>query len=163
MLQRNHKSVKDRKKRYRTMTRKKTRENLYIMLFQTDFHEKDDRMEQADIYLEGLKDADATKKAKAELRERFQAVLDNMSEIDKKIEQKAKGWEVSRLAKADLTVLRLAIFEILYDVEVPNSVAINEAVELAKRYGGDKSYGFVNGVLASVVKDLPEEQERNEE
>lgn len=145
------------------MTRKKTRENLYIMLFQTDFHEKDDRMEQADIYLERLEDADATKKAKAELRERFQAVLEHISEIDQRIEEKAKGWTISRLAKADLTVMRLAIFEILFDSEVPNSVAINEAVELAKRYGGDKSYGFVNGVLASVIKDLPDEQTRSEE
>lgn len=75
-------------------------------------------------------------KAKAELRERFRNVLEHMDEIDQKIEEKAKGWEVSRLAKADLTVMRLAVFEILYDDEVPNSVAINEAVELAKRYGG---------------------------
>ncbi|MCI8379944.1 MAG: transcription antitermination factor NusB [Lachnospiraceae bacterium] len=145
------------------MTRKRIRENLYIMLFQADFHEKDDRIGQADIYLEDLESADATKKAKAELRERFQNVLEHMDEIDQKIEEKAKGWEVSRLAKADLTVMRLAVFEILYDDEVPNSVAINEAVELAKRYGGDKSFGFVNGVLASVVKDLPAGQAENEE
>lgn len=137
------------------MTRKRIRENLYIMLFQTDFHKQEDRVEQADIYLEGLEDADATKKAKAELKERYTSVLEHIEEIDKKIEEKANGWTLSRLAKADLTVLRLAIFEILFDDEVPNGVAINEAVELAKRYGGDKSYGFVNGVLASVVKELP--------
>lgn len=133
------------------------------MLFQTNFHEEGDRIEQADIYLEGMESADASKKAKKELRERFQAVLEHMDEIDKKIEEKAKGWEISRLAKADLSVMRLAIFEILYDDEVPDGVAINEAVELAKRYGGDKSYGFVNGVLASVVKDLPEKQAEKEE
>ena len=145
------------------MTRKRIRENLYIMLFQTNFHEEGDRIEQADIYLEGMESADASKKAKKELMERFQAVLEHMDEIDKKIEEKAKGWEISRLAKADLSVMRLAIFEILYDDEVPDGVAINEAVELAKRYGGDKSYGFVNGVLASVVKDLPEKQAEKEE
>ncbi len=137
------------------MTRKRTRENLYIMLFQTDFHNQEERMEQADIYLEGMEDADATKKAKAELRERYEAVLEHMEEIDQKIGEKANGWTISRLAKADLTVMRLAVFEILFDDEVPNGVAINEAVELAKRYGGDKSYGFVNGILSSVVKELP--------
>lgn len=139
------------------MTRKRTRENLYIMLFQTDFYSREDRLEQAELYLERLEDADATNKAKAELKERFQAVLEHLDEIDEKIGEKAAGWTISRLAKADLTVMRLATFEILYDEEVPNSVAINEAVELAKRYGGDKSYGFVNGVLASIVKELPEQ------
>lgn len=139
------------------MTRRRTRENLYIMLFQTEFYQREERMEQADIYLDGLEDADATKKAKAELRKRYEAVLDNMEEIDQKIEEKASGWSLSRLAKADLTVMRLAVFEILFDEEVPNGVAINEAVELAKRYGGDKSYGFVNGILSSIVKELPQE------
>lgn len=89
------------KKRYSTMTRKRIGENLYIMLFQTDFHEKDDRIGQADIYLEDLESADATNKAKTELRERFRAALEHMDEIDQKIEEKAKGWEVSRLAKSD--------------------------------------------------------------
>lgn len=139
------------------MTRKRTRENLYIMLFQTDFHKQEDRMEQADIYLEHLTDKDATKKAKGELRARFESVLEHIGEIDARIEEKAKGWTLSRLSKADLTVMRLAVFEILFDKDVPNGVAINEAVELAKLYGGDKSPGFVNGILASVVKELPEE------
>lgn len=139
------------------MTRKRTRENLYIMLFQTSFHSDEDALEQADIYLERLEDADATQKAKVELKERFQLVLTHIEEIDKMIEERSKGWTISRLAKADLTVMRLATFEILYDKEVPNGVAINEAVELAKKYGGDKSSGFVNGVLASIARDLPEE------
>lgn len=135
------------------MTRKRIRENLYIMLFQTNFHVEEEQIEQADIYLDRLEDGDATKKAKTELRERFQSVLHHLEEIDKLIEEKSKGWAVSRLAKADLTIMRLAVFEILYDEEVPNGVAINEAVELAKKYGGDKSSGFVNGVLASVARE----------
>lgn len=139
------------------MTRKRIRENLYIMLFQTDFHQQEDRLGQADMYLEDLESADATKKAKTELKERFQSVLEHLNEIDQKIEEKAAGWSVSRLAKADLTVLRLGIFEILFDAEVPDGVAINEAVELAKRYGGDKSYRFVNGILAAVAREQPEQ------
>lgn len=135
------------------MTKKRIRENLYIMLFQTNFHQEEDVEKQAEIYLEELEAEDATKRAKSILKERFQTVLEHLPEIDEKIAQKSQGWTLSRLAKSDLTILRLAVFEILYDEEVPNGVAINEAVELAKRYGGDKSYGFVNGVLASIAKE----------
>ncbi len=135
------------------MTKKRTRENLYLMLFQTEFYQEQDLMEQADLFLESLEGKDATEKAKGALRERYQSVLSHLSEIDEKIGQKAEGWSFSRLPKADLSVMRLAVYEILYDEDVPDGVAINEAVELAKRYGGDKSFRFVNGVLASVVKE----------
>ncbi len=135
------------------MTKKRTRENLYLMLFQTEFYQEQDLMEQADLFLESLEGKDATEKAKEALRERYQSVLSHLSDIDEKIGQKAEGWSFSRLPKADLSVMRLAVYEILYDEDVPDGVAINEAVELAKRYGGDKSFRFVNGVLASVVKE----------
>lgn len=137
------------------MTRREIRENLYIMLFRLDFHEGEDLKEQAELYLEDL---DAPEKNKKELREKFDKVIENLDEIDSKIEEKAKGWTVDRIAKAELTVLRLGVFEILYVENVPNKVAINEAVELAKSYGGDKASGFVNGILASVVRELPEEK-----
>jgi len=135
------------------MTKKRTRENLYLMLFQAEFHQEQDLMEQADLFLESLEGKDATQKAKEVLKERYRSVLEHLPEIDEKIGEKAEGWSFSRLPKADLTVMRLAVYEILFDEDVPDGVAINEAVELAKRYGGDKSYRFVNGVLASVVKE----------
>lgn len=135
------------------MTRKKIRENLYIMLFQVNFHQADDVMEQADLYLERLDTPDATKKAKGELRERFEKVWDHLTQIDQKIEEKSKGWTVDRIGKPELSILRLAVFEILFDEEVPDGVAINEAVELAKIYGTEKSTGYVNGVLGSIAKD----------
>lgn len=141
------------------MTRKRIRENLYIMLFQTNFYEDSDHTQQADIYLEDLKDSDATNKAKAELKDRFEQVLSHLEEIDKKIEEKSKGWVLSRIAKVDLTILRLAVFEMLYDEQVPSGVAINEAVELSKKYGTDKSYRFVNGILASIAKEIPKEEQ----
>lgn len=135
------------------MTKKKTRENLYLMLFQTDFHQEQDLMEQADLFLESLEGRDATQKAKQALKERYQSVLEHLTEIDEKIEAKSEGWAIKRLPKSDLTVMRLAVFEILYDEDVPDGVAINEAVELAKIYGGEKSFRYVNGVLASIVKE----------
>ena len=64
----------------------------------------------------------------------------------------ASGWKLNRMGKAELAILRIAVYEMLYDQEVPEKVAINEAVELAKKYGSDMSSGFVNGVLAKVVK-----------
>ncbi|MCD7824412.1 MAG: transcription antitermination factor NusB [Clostridiaceae bacterium] len=135
------------------MTKKRKREKLYIMLFQVDFYHEEDRKEQAELYLERLEEPDATKKAKAEVRESFYQIMEHLQEIDSQIAKKAHGWEISRLAKADLSVLRLGVYEILFDGEVPDGVAINEAVELAKRYGGDKSYRFVNGILGSIARE----------
>ena len=123
------------------------------MLFQAEFHQEQELMEQADLFLESLEGKDATHKAKTALKEKYQSVIEHLVEIDEKIGEKAEGWSLSRLPKADLSVMRLAVYEILYDEDVPDGVAINEAVELAKRYGGEKSFRFVNGVLASVVKE----------
>ena len=92
-----------------------------------------------------------------ELDQKYHAVAEHLEEIDQKIEEKSNGWSLKRLAKADITALRLAIYEIRYDEDVPAGVAVNEAVELAKLYGTDKSPAFVNGVLGSVVRDCTEE------
>ena len=74
-----------------------------------------------------------------------------LAEIDALLNEKASGWDTGRMSKVDLTILRLAVYEICYDEEVPTGVAINEAVELAKKFGQDASYGFVNGVLAKFA------------
>ena len=137
------------------MTRREIRENLYAMLFQINFHDEDELQEQIGMYIEDIEKA--SEKNKAELKKKFADICDNIEEIDSVIESKAKGWTIDRIAKAELTVLRLAIFEIIYDTEVPNKVAINEAVELAKKYCADKASGFVNGILASFFKELPKE------
>lgn len=137
------------------MTRREIRENLYAMLFQINFHDENEIQEQIGMYVEDIEKA--SEKNKAELKKKFVDVCEHIEEIDSLIESKAKGWTIDRIAKAELTVLRLAIFEIIYDTDVPNKVAINEAVELAKKYCADKAAGFVNGILASVVKEMPEE------
>ncbi len=122
------------------------------MLFRLDFYNKEEVKTQADIYLEEEIE-NASGKDKEELRNKFSIVLGHLEEIDAQIESKSKGWALNRIAKAELTVLRLAVFELLYLDDVPDSVAINEAVELAKLYCSEKSRGFINGVLASVVKE----------
>lgn len=145
------------------MTKRKIRENVYIMLFQTAFYSDTDWEEQAGLFLDGLEGKDATKKAKDQIKERFERICTHLAEIDEKISEKARGWRLERLAKADLAILRIAVFELLYDEDVPNPVAINEAVELAKQYGEEKSGRFVNGVLASIEKEIKKESGATEE
>ena len=132
------------------MTRRQIRENLYKMLFQVEFHDKDSLKNQMNIYLEDLEGAN--EKDRKELTDKFNELVENLE----KIEEKADGWTVNRIAKSELTILRLGIYELLYVEDVPNKVAINEAVELAKSYGADKASGFINGILASVVKEISE-------
>ena len=73
--------------------------------------------------------------------------------LDERLNQVAEGWKTKRMGKADLAILRLALYEMLYDESIPVKVAINEAVELAKKFGGDDSPSFVNGILAKTVKE----------
>lgn len=136
------------------MTKRRIRENLYIMLFQTAFYPEEDWMEQAEQFLEDLEGKDATNRAKAILKERYEHVLAHLNELDDKIAEKSKGWKIERLATADLAILRLAVFEMFYDAEVPDPVAINEAVELAKKYGQDNSSKFINGILSTIEKEI---------
>ena len=82
-------------------------------------------------------------------------VLQHEQEIDELVSRFSKDWAIDRIARVDLSILRVAIFEMLYrGQDVPTGAAINEAVELAKRYGGERSYAFINGILGSVAKEL---------
>lgn len=135
------------------LTRTEMRENLYQALFRMDYYSGEELPEQLELFLEEIP---AAENEKEELRERFRAVIAHGEDLDALIEAKSNGWTIQRLAKSDLTVLRLAIYEMRYDDDIPVGVAISEAVELAKNYGGEKSAGFVNGILSTVAKELPE-------
>lgn len=136
------------------MTRTEVREHLYQVLFRMDYYQEEELSEQLELFLEDI--PGAAERDKKELRDKFQAVREHVPELDALIADKADGWNVQRLAKSDLTILRLAVYEMKFDDRVPVRVAINEAVELAKNYGGDKSTRFVNGVLGTIAKELPE-------
>ena len=82
---------------------------------------------------------------------KYQMILEKETEIDASIDQIAEGWKTTRMGKVDLTILRLAVYEMKFDEEIPVGVAINEAVELAKKFGGDDSPAFVNGILAKLA------------
>ena len=95
---------------------------------------------------------DAAEEDKQYIQNKYEAVVSRVPEIDGILNENAKGWKTSRMNKVDLTILRLAVYELKWDDEIPVGVAINEAVELAKRFGGDESPSFVNGVLGKVAE-----------
>lgn len=86
------------------------------------------------------------------ITEKCKSILEKINEIDELINKTADGWTTKRMGKVDLTLLRIAVYEMKYDDDIPTSVAINEAVELSKKFGQEESAGFVNGVLAKLAK-----------
>ncbi|KIR01668.1 Transcription termination protein NusB [Lachnospiraceae bacterium TWA4] len=133
------------------MTRRERRECLFKMLFQQEFFQTEELKGQQELFLQ---DMELREKQESELTDYVNKIIKVLPEIDEKINQTAKGWKTSRMSKVDLTLLRLAIYEIAYDESVPNKVAINEAVELCKIYGGNDSSSFVNGILGKLVRDI---------
>ena len=103
----------------------------------------------ADEPPENWRDVDTTY-----VNEILEGTRQHEKEVDERLSLHTKHWRIDRMAKVDLTILRLAAYELLYREDVPTEVAINEAVELAKQYGGQDSSAFVNGVLSSLVKDM---------
>ena len=131
------------------MTRREIRENVFMMLFRVEFHDAAELAEQDKLYFEPL---ELTPEHRKLISDRTRLIEDKLPEIDKKIEELSVGWKKERIGKVELTILRLAIYEALYDDDVPAGVAINEAIELAKKYGGDDSPSFVNGILGKLTK-----------
>ena len=133
------------------MTRRELREHTFRLLFLKEFYNDEELQEQVQLYLEDFEDIPDDRKG--ELRARAERIYLCVPQMDEQINQVAKGWKTHRMGKVDLTIIRLALYEMLYDDEVPEKVAINEAVELAKKYGDDNAKVFVNGILASIVKE----------
>ncbi len=131
------------------MTRRELREHIFLMLFRKDFHEESELNEQMELYLAELEKPSLEEYAY--LSSRFHAIMEHLNEIDQILSEAASGWKLSRMGKVDLTILRLAVYEMRYDDDVPVKVAINEAVEMAKIFGQDESPGFINGVLAKLA------------
>ena len=131
------------------MTRRELRENVFKMLFRVEFHEEGEMPEQLgllDEELDNIKEEDA-----AYMNQKCSDIISKIAEIDEAINASTTGWKTTRMGKVDLSIIRLAVYEIKYEEDVPAKVAINEAVELAKLYGTDNSASFVNGVLAKFV------------
>ena len=103
-------------------------------------------------------DAFATSAGKAFASDLLAGVAANLNAIDAKISEKSKNWALSRMARVDLSILRLAVFELLFRADIPKNVSINEAIELAKKFGTEDSPAFVNGILDEVAGTLPDKE-----
>ena len=152
------------------MTRRELREHCFKLLFCADFYPTDEMQEQVDVYFTEPKEEDDVPSGIGDIihnpmldtfdggyvKSKVEKILDVLPELDKAIDGVAQGWTTRRMGKVELTILRLALYEIKHDDDVPEKVAINEAVELAKKYDTEKSAGFVNGILNSVARELEE-------
>lgn len=120
------------------------------MLFRIEFNTLQEMPEQMQLFFED-DEVKRTQKEAAYIEEKYGKIMEKLPTIDAQLAEKAENWKLDRMGKVDLTVLRLALYEMQYDEEVPVSVAINEAVELAKKFGQDGSGAFVNAVLAKFA------------
>lgn len=135
------------------MKRSELREHIFKMVFSYEFNSDSEMPRQMQLYFEQLEDG-MPKETDAEyIREKALNVILKAEEADALINKYTKGWKTSRMNKVDLSILRLAVYEMKWDKDVPEGVAINEAVELAKKYSGEDSPSFVNGVLAKLIDE----------
>ncbi len=131
------------------MTRREVREHIFKLLFRMEFHDAEEMTEQLRFLEE--ENQNVAGKDKEYIEKKSDAILARLQEIDEAVNHVATGWKTTRMGKVDLCIIRLAVYEMRYEEEIPVKVAINEAVELAKKYGTDDSPSFVNGVLAKLV------------
>lgn len=128
------------------MSRREMRERIFQVLFRIEFHPEEDLPGQLLYSEDGQEEEEA-----AYIQNKIRAVAEKVPQIDAMINEAAKGWKTTRMGKVDLTLIRLAVYEIKFDENIPTGVAINEAVELAKKYGTKDSSSFVNGILAKIA------------
>ena len=137
------------------MGRRELREQIFLLLFRVEFNNPEEMPAQLKMFFEtGSYDEDMhsfREKDREYITEKYNHIMESLPDIDKQLSEKAENWDITRMGKVELTVLRLAVYEIEKDDSVPASVAINEAVELAKKFGQDGSGAFVNAVLAKFV------------
>ena len=132
------------------MTRHEVREHIFRLLFMVEFHEGEELKEQAALYFDEVEGI--SEKNHAYILEKLENMIEKVPELDAALNEAAEGWKTARMGKAELTILRLAAYEITCDEDIPARVAINEAVELGKTFGGDESPAFINGILAKLMK-----------
>ena len=147
------------------MTRRELREHCFKLLFCTSFHPAEETKEQLLQYFAQPVEEEQTADGKYEIlhspaldlvdgkyvQDKVERIIEKIPDLDSQINKVAEGWTTKRMGKEEITILRLALYEMQFDDEVPDKVAINEAVELSKKFGGDDSSSFVNGILAKLV------------
>ena len=132
------------------MSRREMREQLFKLLFRVEFNPREELAQQEAFFFEDEENSMAFGE-NAQISGKFNKIIEKLDGIDTALNEKVQGWNTGRMGKVDLTILRLAVYEIMYDEDIPTIVAINEAVEIAKKFGQDSSPSFVNGVLAKFA------------
>ncbi|HRU41261.1 MAG TPA: transcription antitermination factor NusB [Candidatus Diapherotrites archaeon] len=142
------------------MSRRLAREFAIQFLYSTDFNRNENTDEMLEDFYEIKKEQgkdgqqDSMKEADMKFAEEIiKGTIGKLQEIDQFIQNNTTGWTKERIAKVDLAILRLALYEILFRDDIPDSVSINEAIELAKKYSTDESGSFVNGVLGKIIRE----------
>jgi len=130
------------------MGRRASREIAMKLLYQLEI-QKEDREDQINLVLD---ENPLTDKDKGYIIEVLEGVQNNLPYIDKTVEKHSKDWKIGRISKIDLSIMRLSIYEICFRNDIPYSVSVNEAVELAKKYSNEDAGSFVNGILSKVSK-----------
>ncbi len=133
------------------MGRHEQREQLFMLLFRVEFNAPEDMPEQVKLFFEDEERSGMENFADA-ITQKYQKVMEKLPELDALLNEKTEKWNTKRIGKVELTVLRLALFEMMFDDTIPEGVAIDEAVTIAKKFGQESSGAFVNGVLAKFVK-----------
>jgi len=134
------------------MRRKELREHIFQLLFRVEFNGQEDMAEQLSLFVDDMKEETEVKaEDEAYIAGKYEKIVEKLPELDAMLDKVSKGWKTSRMSKVDLTILRLAVYEMKFDEDIPEKVAINEAVELSKKFGGDDSPAFINGVLAKLA------------
>lgn len=134
------------------MKRRELREHVFQLLFRVEFNSSEEMEEQVNMYFDGVREEETlSEKDETYITEKYKKIVEKIPEIDEMLNASAKGWKTSRMGRVDLTILRLAVYEMKFDEDIPEKVAINEAVELSKKFGGDESPAFINGVLAKIA------------
>lgn len=133
------------------MLRSQVREEIFKIAFRIPFVSEEEMEEQIAFSLEDLEGK--SEKNLTYIKDKVNAIYSHVKELDEKIESCCEGWAISRIGKAEITIMRIAVYEIMFEDIMPN-IAINEAVELTKNYCDDDAKGFVNAVLGKVVRSL---------
>ena len=125
------------------MGRHEQREQVFKLLYRVEFHAPEDMPELIALFRENNEEVPSWQDADA---------IEKIPELDRLLNENTEGWDTTRMGKVELAVLRLGAYELRYDDDIPNGVAINEAIEIAKKYGQESSGGFVNAILAKIMK-----------
>ncbi len=157
--------MSEENKKYAKMeTRRESRNHVFNIIFQSEFHDLNELEQATKQYYEILDDEALEEEKinpnfcrptldKAFIESELNGIRKNLEQIDNIINEYCVGWSVSRISKIDLAILRLAVYEIMFRDDIPDGVCVNEAVELAKKYSHSKSPSFINGVLGNILNN----------